>query len=86
MKTTKELYDSAMADAKQIEIIATKMGLIRDLERQEILIEEKIRPDYEYSQKRAIKNLVSNIYLVLDLHEVKGIADEIFNIEFRPNS
>ena len=72
-------------DARQVAEIATQLGFLADLEKVNVLVEGKIRSDYEESRLRDIKNLISNIYLLLELHEVKGIVDEIYNSEFKPD-
>ena len=84
MKINQELYGQAKMDARKIAEITTQLEYLALLKEQNVLVEGKIRDNYEESRLRDIKNLISNIYLVLDLHEVKGIADEIFNSEFKP--
>ena len=83
MKINQGLYGQAKMDARQATEIATQLEYLASLKQQKVLVEEKIRDNYEESKLRDIKNLITNIYLVLELHEVKGIADEIFNQEFK---
>lgn len=85
MKINQGLYGQAKMDARQVTEIATQLEYLALMKQQNVLIEEKIRGDYEESRLRDIKNLITNIYLTLDLHEIKGIADEIFNADFKPN-
>lgn len=86
MNIKQNLYGQAKMDSKQITEITTQLEFLRSLEQQNVLIEGKIRSDYEESRLRDVKNLLSNIYLMLDLHEVKGIADQIFNADFKPKN
>lgn len=86
MNIKQNLYGQAKMDSKQITEITTQLEFLGSLEEQNVLIEGKIRSDYEESRLRDIKNLLSNIYLMLDLHEVKGIADQIFNADFKPKN
>lgn len=84
MKINQNLYDRTKMDSRQIAEVATQLEFLASLEKQEVLIEGKIRSDYEVSRLRDIKNLITNIYLMLDLHEIKGIADQIYNPDFKP--
>lgn len=84
MKTDAHLYKRAKEDARYISEIATKMEFLSNLKEQDVLQTEKIRSNYEEQRKREIKNTLTNIYLLLDLHEVQGVADHIFNADFKP--
>ena len=84
MKTEQHIYKKAKEDARYISEIATKLEFLTNLEEQDLLHTEKIRSNYEEQRKREIKNALTNIYLLLDLHEVKGVADHIYNPNFNP--
>lgn len=84
MNLNQGLYGQAKMDARQVTEITTQLEYLALLKQQKVLVEEKIRDNYEQSRLRDIKNLISNIYLTLELHEVKGIADQIFNADFKP--
>lgn len=84
MKIKQNLYDQAKMDSRQITEITTQLSFLASLEKQDVLKGEKIRSNYEESRLRDIKNLITNIYLTLDLHEIRGMADQIFNSDFKP--
>jgi hypothetical protein len=84
VKIKQNLYDQAKMDSRQITEIATQLAFLTSLEKQSVLIKDKIRSDYEESRLRDVKNLITNIYLSLDLHEIRGMADQIFNADFKP--
>jgi len=85
MHIDKHMYSRAKQDARHITEIATQLEYLAQLEKDGVVtIEEQTSTDYEQRRRREIKNMLSNIYLVLDLHEVKGIADQIFNPDFKP--
>lgn len=85
MKIEQNLYEQAMMDSRHISQVATQLEFMSNMEKQGVLNAEKVREDYEESRLRDIKNLLSNIYLTLDLHEIRGMADEIFNPNFNKN-
>lgn len=84
MKIQSNLYSKTKEDARYIAEVATELGTISKLIENGRLDEKVINDQFEYKQLRSIKNAISNIYLLLDLHEVKGIADQIYNPEFKP--
>ena len=84
MKTEQHIYKRTKEDAGYISEIATKLEFLANLEEQDLLHTEKIRSNYEEQRKREIKNALTNIYLLLDLHAVKGVADHIYNPNFNP--
>ena len=85
MKTAPHLFGRAKQDAQHITELTTQLAFMAELQKQGVLKDEKINKDYEERRKREIKNALANIYLVLDLHEVKGRADHIFNADFNPD-
>lgn len=84
MKSSKNFYANAKNNSKHITEIATKLEFMAIFEDSKVLVEGKIREDYEESNLREIKNMITNIYLSLNLHEIQGMADEIFNKDFKP--
>lgn len=85
MKLETHLYNKVKEDARYVADIATEFKTLRMLEDNELLSsDKKMNPKYEERQLRNIKNAISNIYLILDLHEVEGICDQIYNKDFEP--
>lgn len=84
METDKHLYTRAKEDARYITEITTQLEFLAMLEGQGVIKEGTVDSSYEAKRKRDIKNALANIYLVLNLHEVKGIADYIFNADYKP--
>lgn len=85
MKLETYLYNKVKEDASYIVDIATELKSIRMLEDNDLLSKDKqMNPVYEERKLRDIKNALSNIYLILELHEVVGMCDQIYNSEFKP--
>lgn len=76
-------YSRVKEDARYIAEIATKLETIKTLDEQGVLKPSSIHESFEKRQLRDIKNALSNIYLILELHDITGMADQIFNKEFR---
>lgn len=84
MKIEKHFYAKAKEDACYISEIAHRMETIEMMFENKIADESLLGKKYEERQLRDIKNALTNIYLLLKLHEVKGIADQVFNSEWKP--
>lgn len=85
MKIKTNLYAKVKNDSRFITEVATKLEAISNMIDNGVVDEEKINIKFETNQRRDIKNTLSSIYLLLDLHEVEGISDQIFNSEFTKN-
>ena len=85
LKTAPHLFGRAKQDARHITELTTQLEFLALLQEQGVVEDEKIKKEYEERCKREIKNTLANIYLVLDLHEVKGRVDHIFNTDFNPD-
>lgn len=77
MKLETYLYNKVVQDAKSIVDIANELKTIRMLEDSDLFSKEKmINAEWEPYQLRTIKNLISNIYIILELDEIKGTCDK----------
>ena len=86
MQIDKHLYGGVKQDARYITEIATQLEYLAQLEKDgAVTIDGQTMLNYEKRRLREIKNMLANIYLVLDLHDVKGRVDHIFNPDFKPN-
>ena len=84
LKFEEHLYRKVKEDASYIAEIATTLTTIKSLDKQNVLKPSSISNSYEARKLKDIKNALSNIYLILELHEVKCFADEIYNKDFQP--
>ena len=83
MNFEKSQYRRVKEDARYISEIASNLETIKMLDEQGALKPSSIHENYEKRQLRDIKNALSNIYLILELNNVKGVADQIFNKDFQ---
>lgn len=83
MKIQTRAYEQAKVDATKIVEIATELRFLGKMEEQDVVVKEKNRSGYEESRLRDMKNLITNLYLTLELQDVRGVADEIFDDVFQ---
>ena len=83
IKLEKYQYARVKEEANYIAELATKLETIKNLDEQNLLKPSSNLEIFENRQLRDIKNLITNIYLTLNLQEVEGICDEIFNPDFK---
>lgn len=77
-------YDKVKGDANYIAEVSAQLLFLKNLEDCSHLKPSSLRNNYEERQLKQIKNTLSNIYLMLELHTIEGIADHIYNSEFKP--
>ena len=82
MKIKTNLYAKAKEYSRFITEVVTELETITSMIDNGLVNEEKMNPKFEQRQLQDIKNALSNIYLLLDLHKVEGIADQIFDTKF----
>lgn len=76
-------YQRVKEEAQYIVELSTKLEAIKNLEEQSLLKPSSNLESFEKRQLRDIKNLITNIYLTLNLQEIEGICDEVFNSDFK---
>lgn len=82
MKIDYDMYAKAKAESKLITETATKLEFLSTMMIQHVVSEKDIRSDFEDMQLTMIKDAVARIYLVLELHNIDGTCDEVFNKDF----
>ncbi|MCI5967051.1 MAG: hypothetical protein MRZ42_01540 [Tenericutes bacterium] len=82
--TSKDKYvlDKVSEEGRLITKIATELGYMKTLEDNDLIAGDRVKAGYEKQQLKTIKNAITNIYLMLDLHEVKGMCDDVYNKNF----
>ena len=83
MSKETHILNKVAEEGKLITKLGTELSYLKMLEDNSLIKDGKsFRSGYEERQLRDIKNAITNIYLMLDLHEVKGMCDGVYNKNF----
>lgn len=83
MSNEKEyIYRRTKGDAQHLVQLLQRAEYFENLKHHNIIKEDLVRDDYEEVVLRDIKSALSRIYIELELHNVKGRLDAIYDQNF----